>query len=89
MAKEDKMNSLNFLRKLALDLGAIGAKIITVNKIVIEDRVVFKCRLGCEKYGKTLSCPPFAPSPEEFRKIVSEYHYALFMKFKSQAEGDA
>jgi len=83
------MNSLNFLRKLALDLGAIGAKIITVNKIVIEDRVVFKCRLGCEKYGKTLSCPPFAPSPEEFRKIVSEYHYALFMKFKSQAEGDA
>ena len=67
----------------------MAAKIIPVEKIVIEDRVVLKCKMGCEKYGKTLACPPYAPSPEEFRKIVSEYHYALFMKFKSQAEGDA
>ncbi len=89
MAKDDKIGSLDFLRVQALELGAIAAKIIPVEKIVIEDRVVFKCRLGCEKYGKTLACPPYAPSPEEFRKIVSEYHYALFMKFKSQAEGDA
>jgi predicted metal-binding protein len=89
MAKDDKMRLFGFLREQALGLGAIDAKIIPVKKIVIEDRVVFKCRLGCEKYGKTLACPPYAPSPEEFRKIVSEYHYALFMKFKSQAEGDA
>jgi len=90
MAKDDKMKrSLDFLRAQALELGALDAKIIPVEKIVIEDRVVFKCSLGCEKYGKTLACPPYAPSPEAFRKIVSEYHYALFMKFKSQAEGDA
>jgi predicted metal-binding protein len=89
MARDDKMKSLDFLRQQALDLGAIDSKIIRVNKIVIEDRVVLKCKLGCEKYGKTLACPPYAPSPEEFRKIISEYHYALFMKFKSQAEGDA
>src|SRR5208337_3452017 len=76
-------------RKQALDLGAVAAKIIPVEKIVIEDRVVLKCSLGCEKYGKTLACPPYAPSPVKFRKIVSEYRYALFMKFKSQAEGDA
>jgi predicted metal-binding protein len=88
MARDDKMKSLDFLRQQALDLGAIDAKIITVNKIVIEDRVVLKCKLGCEKYGQTLACPPYAPSPDEFRKIVSEYHHALFMKFKSQAEGD-
>jgi predicted metal-binding protein len=89
MAKDEEMRSLNFLKKQALELGAIDAKIIPVEKIVIEDRVVFKCSLGCEKYGKTLACPPYAPTPGEFRKIVSEYHYALFMKFKSQAEGDA
>jgi predicted metal-binding protein len=35
-----------------------------------------------------LACPPYAPSPEKFRKIVSEYRFALFMKFRSQAEGD-
>jgi len=89
MTKSDKVKSFDFLKKQALKLGAVAAKIIPVEKIVIEDRVVFKCRLGCEKYGKTLACPPYAPSPSEFRKIVSEYHYALFMKFKTHAEADA
>jgi predicted metal-binding protein len=89
MAKDDKMRSFDFLRKRAFELGAVAAKIIPVEKIVIEDRIVLKCKLGCEKYGKTLACPPYAPTPGEFRKIVSEYRYALFMKFRSQAEGDA
>ncbi|HEX7482303.1 MAG TPA: DUF2284 domain-containing protein, partial [Candidatus Bathyarchaeia archaeon] len=85
----DKMDSLDFLRKQAMDLGAAEAKIIQAEKIVIEDRVVFKCKLGCEKYGKTLACPPYAPTPDEFRKIVSEYHYAIFMKFRTRVEGDS
>jgi predicted metal-binding protein len=89
MAKADKIDSLNFLKKQAFELGAEDAKIISVKKIVIEDRVVFKCQLGCEKYGKTLACPPYAPTPEEFRKIVSEYHFAMFMKFKTKVEGDS
>lgn len=88
MAKVDKIESLNFLKKQAFELGAEDAKIISVKKIVIEDRVVFKCQLGCEKYGKTLACPPHAPTPEEFRRIVSEYHFAMFMKFKTKVEGD-
>jgi predicted metal-binding protein len=83
------MKSLKFLEKKALKLGATDAKIIPIDKIVIENRVILKCKMGCEKYGKTLACPPNAPTPEEFKKIVSEYHYAMFMKFKSQAEGDA
>ena len=89
MAKADKIESLNFLKKQAFELGAEDAKIISVKKIVIEDRVVFKCKIGCEKYGKTLACPPYAPTPEEFRKIVSEYHFAMFMKFKTKVEGDS
>jgi predicted metal-binding protein len=88
MAKADMMESLDFLRKQAIEFGAVEAKIIPIEKIVIEDRVVFKCKLGCEKYGKNLACPPHAPTPEEFRKIVREYHYAMFMKFKTQVEGD-
>ena len=89
MTKSDKIEKLDFLRKQALEFGAEDAKIIPVKKIVIEDRVVFKCKLGCEKYGKTLACPPHAPTPEEFRKIVNEYHYAMFMKFKTRVEGDS
>ena len=71
-----------------MENGAADAKIIPTNKVVVEDRVVLKCKVGCNNYGKTLACPPYTPSAEEFRKIVSEYNYAMFMKFKSKAQAD-
>lgn len=77
--------SLENIRQHALKLGAVDAKIIPVEKIVIEERLVLKCSLGCEKYGKTLACPPHSPTPEKFQRIVNEYHYALFMKFQTDA----
>ena len=77
------------LKKRALELGAISAKIIPTKSIVIEDRVVLKCKLGCEKYGKTLACPPYAPTPDQFRKIANEYHCAMFLKFKSAAQASS
>jgi predicted metal-binding protein len=89
MAKTDKTEAFDFLKKQAYEFGAVDAKVIPVQKIVIEDRMVFKCKLGCEKYGKTLACPPHAPTPQEFQKIVNEYHYALFMKFKTTVQGDS
>ena len=84
-------NSSEFelLAKLALEAGAAEARIIPANKVVIEDRVVLKCKVGCPHYGKTLACPPYTPTAEEFRKIASEYTYAMFMKFKSNAEADS
>ena len=74
-----------FLSKLALEKGAVDAKIIPANQIVIEDRVVLKCKVGCNHYGETLACPPYTPTAEEFRKVVSEYSYAMFMKFTTTA----
>ena len=71
-----------------MENGAADAKIIPTSKVVVEDRVVLKCKVGCNHYGKTLACPPYTPSAEEFRKIVSEYSYAMFMKFKSTAEAE-
>ena len=89
MAAQSELEKFDFLRKLALELGASDAKVIPANKVVVEDRVVLKCKVGCNNYGKTLACPPYTPSAEEFRKIVSEYSYAMFMKFTSKAEADA
>lgn len=88
MTSKVQLKDLDFLRKIALDHGAIDAALITSDKIVIEDRIVFKCRVGCTNYGKTLSCPPHTPTADEFRKIVSEYKYALFIKFISSAKAD-
>jgi predicted metal-binding protein len=87
MAK--KSANFDFLKKLAKKLGATSAEIIPTKNIVIEDRVVLKCKLGCEKYGKTLACPPHAPTPDQFRKIANEYKYAMFMKFKTTAQANS
>lgn len=89
MTAEPDCEKFDFLRKSALKIGASDAKIIPASKIVVEDRIVLKCKVGCTNYGKTLACPPYTPTAIEFRKIVSEYKYAMFMKFSSRAEADS
>jgi len=89
MPTKNELEKFEFLRKLALDLGAVDAKVIPTSKIVVEDRVVLKCRVGCNNYGKTLTCPPYVPTAEEFRKIVGEYKAAIFMKFDTKVKADA
>ncbi|MCW4003248.1 MAG: DUF2284 domain-containing protein [Candidatus Bathyarchaeota archaeon] len=88
MTNQSDAEKFQFLVKLAFEKGAADAKIIPANKVVVEDRVVLKCKIGCNHYGKTLACPPYTPSAGEFRKIVSEYSYAMFMKFTSNAQAD-
>ncbi|MCP8321794.1 MAG: DUF2284 domain-containing protein, partial [archaeon] len=44
-----------------------------------------KCQYGCPFYGQHLTCPPFSPTPEQTRKLVNEYDWALLftMRFSS------
>ena len=89
MKSEADKSKFEFLRDLALELGATEAKIIPANEVVVENRVVLKCRVGCKHFGKTLMCPPYTISVDEFRKTLNEYSYALVFKIKSQAEATA
>jgi predicted metal-binding protein len=75
-----------FLTDRARETGAADARVIPAREIVVEDRVREKCRTGCFEYGKHLSCPPHAPEVGDFRKTLSEYRYALVVKFRSGAE---
>ena len=77
--------NFTFLSDKAKELGAAGAKVIPASDIVVENRVPLKCRAGCKSYGTKLTCPPYVPKPDEFRKILSEYRYALLVKFISPA----
>jgi predicted metal-binding protein len=86
MLSQIGLEKFEFLKKNALKMGVADAKIITTDKVVVEDRIVLKCKVGCVNYGRTLACPPYTPTAEEFRKVVSEYSYALFMKFESRAK---
>lgn len=86
MKSEADVTCFEFLKVLALELGAAEAKIIPASEVVVENRVVFKCRVGCNEYGKKLMCPPYAPSVDEFRQTLSEYSYALVFKLRTHAE---
>jgi len=77
-----------FLAEAARRLGAADAKVIPASEIVVENRVTMKCRAGCIGYGKKLTCPPHVPTPDEFRKILAEYHSALLVKFVSPAQAE-
>jgi predicted metal-binding protein len=76
------VDDFRFLEKLAIELGAGGAKVIPAGQIAVEDRVRLKCRVGCPSYGTNLKCPPFVPTPEEFRRILKEYSFAMVVKHK-------
>jgi predicted metal-binding protein len=65
------------LKAVHEDLRLIPAEII-----VVSDWVRLKCRYGCDNYGKRLGCPPFSPTPDETRAVISEYRYAVLARFK-------
>ena len=83
-----KTSKFQFLVEEARRLGAIEAKIVTPGKLVVEDRVLLKCRTGCTAYGQKFVCPPYTPTPQEFRKILREYRAILVAKFPAEAEAD-
>lgn len=83
---EPDEKTFRFLRDKAIAEGAADARVIRADQIVVEDRVREKCRTGCFEYGKHLTCPPHAPSVEDFKKTLSEYRYAMVVKFRSDAE---
>ncbi|MDD3974717.1 MAG: DUF2284 domain-containing protein, partial [Methanothrix soehngenii] len=71
MNSEDRNRILFELQSIHPDIRPISTDLI-----VVADWVRLKCRYGCRAYGKHLCCPPFAPSPEEMRRVVSEYKTA-------------
>ena len=73
------------LNNLLLNLQSIhqDIKSISADKIVVADWVRLKCRYGCRAYGKHLCCPPYAPAPEEMRRVVGEYEIAILARFEA------
>lgn len=77
---------LEAIKKFALDLGATDARIIPAENVVVEKRVVLKCKYWCNQYGTNWACPPYVPSVEEFRSILREYRHVLVARFQSSAK---
>ncbi len=74
-------------RQRALELGATDAKIITSDMVVIDERVRAKCIYPkCNCYGSNINCPPYAMDLEQTRKMVNNFHYAIFFRLKVATE---
>jgi predicted metal-binding protein len=76
------------LESILKDLQTIhqDLKLISTNLVVVAEWVRLKCRYGCRAYGKHLCCPPYAPTPEEMRRVVSEYNYAVLAWFEAKPD---
>jgi predicted metal-binding protein len=77
--------SLNDLVSVALSMGALDAKLVDVKDIVVRDWVRLKCQYGCGGFGKSLTCPPYSPSPEHMRQILSGYSSAILMRLPDES----
>ncbi|MBU4566575.1 MAG: DUF2284 domain-containing protein [Desulfarculus sp.] len=69
---------LDNLRLQALELGADKAAIIDTSAISVSEAVTFKCLVPrCPNYASCANCPPHAPTPEEFRRVLAGFSKAI------------
>ena len=60
-------------------LGAANAKIIKTEEIPVDGRVPLKCQIpSCFGYGTSAHCPPNTMKPNELRKYLENYQWAIF-----------
>lgn len=78
LSRTDKEN-ITVLLQAAKEVGAIEALYIDCDDVVVDDRVRLKCFVPlCRHYGD-LVCPPNVPTPDEFRKYLKLYRFALLI----------
>jgi len=70
------------LCELAVEMGAVDAKAIQARQIAVQEWVRWKCRFGCDSYGRSLMCPPYSPQPAETRALLRGYKHALLIRVK-------
>lgn len=67
--------------ELALAEGAADARVIPAGDIVVDDRVPVKCWIPqCSVYGQSYNCPPNTMRPDETRRLVAQYEWAVTFK---------
>jgi predicted metal-binding protein len=69
------------IEKSCISNKALGAKFIDPKSIVVGYWTRYKCQYGCGAYGKSMCCPPNTPTPDETKKILSDYNIGLLVHF--------
>ena len=69
--------------QIAIDKGAVEAKVIKATSIKTASWTRLRCQFGCPNYATNLCCPPYTPTAEETQKAIDDYRYALLIRFKA------
>jgi len=75
--KKDWEALLRELREIHEDFREIAAA-----ELEVAEWVRWKCKFGCRAYAKHLTCPPYAPTPEETRRLLAGYERAVVARFE-------
>ncbi|MFC1993383.1 DUF2284 domain-containing protein [Chloroflexota bacterium] len=87
VSEERLQRNLEKYKQRAIKLGATDAKIINMSDVIIDERVVAKCTYPkCPEYGTNANCPPHAMTTDQLRKVVDNFHYAIFVKLDVPSE---
>jgi len=71
---------LQKLERYAKRKGAVLAKRIAVEKVVVDERVYYKCLYGCPSYDSSKMCPPNTPLPRDFERALRKYTFGILVK---------
>jgi len=85
ISEEQCEEDLKRFTKLAVKMGALDAKPINAKNVFVEDWVRLKCQYGCGAYGKSLTCPPYSPRPEQMRRALKGYSCAILMMLPDES----
>ncbi|MFA5392783.1 MAG: DUF2284 domain-containing protein [Candidatus Paceibacterota bacterium] len=66
--------------KRAKELGAKQAKVIPAKTIVVAEWVRMKCQFGCDGFGQSLTCPPYSPTLDLTRRMLTYYKHAFLIQ---------
>jgi predicted metal-binding protein len=62
-----------------IEMGATKTKIVTINDIIIDERVRAKCTYPkCRFHGTNAHCPPYAMELPDVRLLLSKYERGIF-----------
>jgi len=90
VSEEGLAKDLEKYRKMAIDLGATDAKIISANDIIIDERVRARCfSPRCPDYGTNLNCPPHSMDLDVARRSLACFKYGIFIMLRVPPEEHA
>ena len=69
------------LEKLFRDHDFSDFRWIDGKDIIVAQWVRLRCSFGCLNYGKRGTCPPYVPSIDECRQLISEYNYTAVFHY--------